>query len=33
MALGDTMVRYEYDGPQDTRGRRIGTEAVKDEKK
>ena len=30
---GDMLVLYEYDSDADTRGRRAGTEAVKDEKK
>ncbi len=30
---GDTIVRYEFDGKNDMRGRRAGTETVKDAKK
>ena len=33
MVLGDTIVRYEFDGKDDWLGRRAGTEPVKDEKK
>jgi hypothetical protein len=33
MVLGDTFVRYEFDGKDDQRGRRVGTEPAKDEKK
>ena len=32
MTPGDMIVRYEFDGETDLRGRRAGTEAVKDEK-
>ncbi|MBI3822951.1 MAG: hypothetical protein HY289_09785 [Planctomycetes bacterium] len=30
MVLGDTIVRYEFDGKDDMRGRRVSTETVKD---
>jgi len=33
MVLGDTMVRYEFDGRDDWRGRRAGTELINDTKK
>ena len=33
MVPGDTIVRYEFDGKDDWRGRRAGTEDVKEEKK
>ena len=33
MVLGDTIERYEFDGRDDWRGRRAGTEPAKDEKK
>ncbi len=33
MVLDDTIVRYEFDGKDDRRGRRAGTETIKDEKK
>ena len=32
-APGNTIVRYEYDGPKDMRGRRAGTEPAKDNDK
>jgi hypothetical protein len=33
MVPGDTIVRYEFAGGDDWRGKRVGTEPAKDEKK